>query len=133
LYEDGVMRLLAVFVSLGAMIGLAAPAQADPSADDSFLGELHRAGISYGTPGDAVAAGHRACDLMNQGQQEDDVIASLTAANPGFTTPSATQFTTIAASAYCPQLLGNPPPPPTGPAPPPESWFVGLPPLPAAG
>lgn len=127
-----VMRLLVMLGCFGAVIGLAAPAQADPNADASFLAELNRAGISYGTPADAVAAGRRACDLMSQGQQENDVIASLTSENPGFTTPSATQFTTIAASAYCPQMLGNPPPPPTNQTPPPQSWFVDLPPLPAA-
>jgi hypothetical protein len=131
------MRLLVVLAAFGAVMGLAAPAQADPgggdpSADAAFVAELNRAGISYGNKADAIAVGRRACDLMNQGQQEDDVISSLATANPGFTTASATQFTTIAATAYCPQLLGNPPPPPTNQAPPPESWFVGLPPLPAA-
>lgn len=127
------MRLLVILAGAGAVIGLAAaPAQADPSADASFLSELNRAGISYGNAANAIATGRRACDLMNQGQPEDAVITSLTEQNPGFTTPSATQFTTIAASAYCPQLLGNPPPPPTNQTPPPERWFVDLPPLPAA-
>jgi uncharacterized protein DUF732 len=130
------MRLRVVLASFGAVTGLAAPAHADPggggpNADASFLAELERAGISYGSTANAIAAGRRACDLMNQGQQEDDVISSLTADNPGFTTPSATQFTTIAASAYCPQLLGNSPPPPNQTSPP-QSWFVDLPPLPAA-
>ncbi len=125
------MRLLVTLSCFGAVIGLPAPAQADPNADTSFLAELNRAGISYGNPANAIATGRRACDLMNQGQPEDAVITSLTEQNPGFTTPSATQFTTIAASAYCPQLLGNPPPPPNQ-TPPPQSWFVDLPPLPAA-
>ncbi len=131
------MRLLVVLAGFGAVVGLAAPTQADPaggdpSADAAFLAELNRAGISYGNKADAIAVGRRACDLMSQGQQEDAVVSSLASANPGFSTASATQFTTIAASAYCPQLLGNPPPPPTNPTPPPQSWFVDLPPLPAA-
>lgn len=130
------MRLLGVFASFAAVIGLATPAQADPgssdaSLDTSFLTELDRAGITYGSKTEVVAAGKKVCELMDQGQPENAVINSVSQDNPGFTTSGATEFTTIAASAYCPQLLGNPPPPQNAP-PPPSSWFTDLPPLPAA-
>ena len=88
------MRPLVLLASFGALTGLAAPAHADPggaepNADASFLAELDRADISYGSPATAIAAGRRTCDLMSQGQQKDDVISSLTADNPGFTTHPA--------------------------------------------
>jgi hypothetical protein len=70
---------------------------------------------------------------MDQGHPEDDVIKSVTEDNPGFTTSGATNFTAIAASAYCPKYLQEPPSPPQQESPPPPSaWFPDLPPLGAA-
>jgi hypothetical protein len=128
-----------VLASFAAVIGLAAPAQADPGGTDSgpdatFLAALHRAGITYQNGADAVAVGKKACDLMGQGQSETDVVKSMTEQNPGFTLSDAAKFTAIAASTYCPQHLGEPPPQ-QEPSPPPSQGFppdIPLPPLPAA-
>jgi Protein of unknown function (DUF732) len=138
LYEDEPMRLLVVLAGFAAAIGLAMPAQADPSGNDpgpdaNFLSELNNAGITYQNGPDAIAIGRRACQLMDQGHTEADVIKSMTEQNAGFTIGGATKFTKIAESAYCPQYLtGGPspaPPPPSEPAVPP---FFPLPGLPAA-
>jgi hypothetical protein len=127
LYENEAMRMLVALASFAAVIGMAAPAQADPGSSDSgpdasFLAALDKAGITYQSGTAAVAGGKRACELMDQGHPESDVIKSMSASNPGFTTDGAAKFTTIAVSAYCPQHLGEPitqaPPtltlPPTG-------------------
>lgn len=134
LYEDGAMRMLVVLVSFAAVIGVAAPGQADPGSDDpdaSFLAALDKAGVPYRSGADAVAVGKRACQLMDQGYSEFDVIKNVSASNPGFTMSDAAKFTTIAVSGYCPQHLGEPTTPPPPPPPSPGIWpefpWPGLP------
>jgi hypothetical protein len=113
LYEDKAMRLLAVLAGVGAAIGLAAPAQADSNAD--FLAGLNNAGITYQGGSDAIGIGRHACQLMDQGHSEADVIKGVTEQNSGFTTDGATKFVQIAENTFCPQHIGGaaqaPPPP----------------------
>jgi hypothetical protein len=115
------MRTLVVLAGSAALVGAAAPAYADPvgtsGADASF---------TYRDPAAAVGVGKRACELMDQGSPQVDVIKSVSSSNPGFTVDGAAQFTMIAASAYCPQHLGQRvnQAPPAQPAP-----VVDLPPL----
>jgi hypothetical protein len=123
------MRTLVGVASCAAVIGLAAPAHADPAGnasgiDASFLAALKQAGITYQNPNVAIDVGRRACQLMDQGNSESDVIKNVSSSNPGFTMDGAGQFTMIAASAYCPQHLGQPitqtPPTPL----PPSQWPI---------
>ncbi|ORA12280.1 hypothetical protein BST14_17295 [Mycobacterium arosiense ATCC BAA-1401 = DSM 45069] len=94
-----------------ALVGAAAPAYADPvetsGPDATFIAALNQAGITYQDPAAAVGVGKRACELMDQGSPQVDVIKSVSSSNPGFTVDGAAQFTMIAASAYCPQHLGQ--------------------------
>jgi len=111
LYEDEAMRLLVMLAGVAAVLGVATPAQADPGdsgPDASFLAALTKAGITYQDPTVAVAVGKKACQLMDQGSPEVDVIKSVSSSNSGFTVDGAAQFTMIAASAYCPQHMGHP-------------------------
>ncbi|TAM68988.1 DUF732 domain-containing protein [Mycobacterium sp.] len=105
------MRILVVLAGLVALGGAAALAQADPAgnsgSDASFLAALNRAGITYQSPAIAVGVGKRACELMDQGHPQVDVIHNMSLSNPGFTVDGAAQFTMIAANAYCPQHLGQ--------------------------
>lgn len=119
LYKDEAMQLLAVLAGFGAMISLAAPAQAD--SDRDFLGALNNAGITYKNRPDAIGIGQRACQLMDQGNSEADVIKSMVQQNPGLTNDAATQFTKIAENVYCTQHIGGAvtPPQPSQPAIPP--------------
>jgi uncharacterized protein DUF732 len=119
LYEDEAVRFLIMLAGFAAALGVATPAQADPGnsgSDASFLAALKKAGITYQDPTVAVAVGKKACELMDQGNPEAGVITSVSSSNPAFTADGAAQFTMIAASAYCPQHLGQPiaqaPPPP---------------------
>jgi hypothetical protein len=102
------MRLIPVLGGVAAMVGLAVPAHADPSGGDAaFLAALNKAGITYASGDQAIAAGKTACELLDSGQQEMEVIKKVTELNPGFTISGAAKFTAIAASAYCPEHLGG--------------------------
>jgi len=114
------VRFLVMLAGCAAALGVVAtPAQADPGTsgpDASFLSALKKAGITYQDPTVAVAVGKMGCELMDQGNPQAGVITSVSSSNPAFTADGAAQFTMIAASAYCPQHLGQPitqaPPPP---------------------
>jgi Protein of unknown function (DUF732) len=105
------MRTLVLLAGFAAVIGMATPAQADPTSssgsDASFLAALDKAGITYGDGSLAVKVGKRACDLMNEGSPQVDVIKQVSSSNPGFTVDGAAQFTMIAAGVYCPQHMGQ--------------------------
>jgi len=110
--DDGAMRLLVVITSLAAILGWAVPAQADPGATDpgldgNFLGQLNQAGIHYSNGPAAVTAARTACDMMDSGQKEIDVIKQVMQLNPGFGLSGSTRFTAIASSVYCPDYLSK--------------------------
>ncbi|OBH80357.1 hypothetical protein A5682_15055 [Mycobacterium mantenii] len=127
--------MLVVLAGCAALIGVAAPAYADPvgtGPDASFLAALNQAGITYQDPDAAVGVGKRACQLMDEGSPQVEVIKSVSSSNPGFTVDGAAQFTMIAASAYCPQHLGQQAtkaPTPTPASTPQPAPVIDLPPL----
>jgi hypothetical protein len=127
------MRPLGVLASFATIVALAPCAHADPGPDASFLAELKNAGITYGGGPDAVGIGRQACQLMDQGHSEPDVIKGMTQQNAGFTTDGATKFTQIAESVFCPQHTGGAvsPPQPTN-TPGNIAPFFPWPPIPAA-
>jgi hypothetical protein len=116
-------RPLAMLVG-AATLGAAAlipagPSGADPGLDASFLDALTKAGITVKNESGAVKAGKAACEMMDQGRPQIDVVQLVTRQNPGLDTTRAAQFTAIAASAYCPQHLQHAAEPPAGTAEPP--------------
>ncbi len=129
LYKDEAMRLPIALASFAAVIGLAAPAQAD--GDGDFLAGLNNAGITYQSGPDAIGIGRRACDLMDQGHPPADVIKAMMDQNPGFTNDGAAKFLEVAENTLCPQHIGGavspPPPPPQQPAVPPFFPWPALP------
>ncbi|BBZ14291.1 DUF732 domain-containing protein [Mycobacterium branderi] len=106
--DDGAMRLLLVLTGVAATVGLAVPAHADPGGVDAdFLSALNKAGITYASGDQAVEAGKTACQMLDQGQSDVEVVKRVTELNPGFTISGAAKFTAIAASAYCPQYVNG--------------------------
>jgi Protein of unknown function (DUF732) len=99
------MRRLLVVLGIASSLGNAIPAHADPNVDASFVDALTKAGITFTDSRSAVSAGKTACQLMDQGKSQIDVVALVTQQNPAISTTSAAKFTAIAASAYCPQHL----------------------------
>ncbi len=110
------MRPLFAFASVATAIGLAAPALADPpdpgvppnpAADATFLDSLNKAGMTYRSGPDAVAAGRLACNMMIAGQSEVEVVNKLAALNPGLNNGGAMKFAALASSTYCPEYLSK--------------------------
>ena len=123
------MRLLPMLAGIGTVIGLAAPAKAN--ADGDFLAALNNVGITYQNGPDAIGIGRRACQLMDQGHPEADVVKGMTEQNKGFTNDDATRFVQIAEHVYCPQHIGGvvqPPPSQTTPYEPPPFFPWPVPP-----
>ena len=98
------------------MVGLAVPALADPpnppappdpAADANFIASLNKAGMTFRKESDAVAAGRLACDMMNSGTSEQDVVTKLAALNPVLNTGGAMKFAALASTAYCPDYLSK--------------------------
>ena len=125
------MRSHIVLATLAALVGLASPAQAAPDPNANFLGELNKAGITYHDGPAAIAIGRRACELMDQGHSQADVITSMTQENSGFTDDGAKKFTQISERVFCPEHTWG-----IVPKPPSQQWSppidFPLPPLPAA-
>ena len=100
------MKLLLALTSFAAMIGMATPAHAD-STDDSFIGSLKAAGITYTDQDAAVGAGKWVCDKVNGGTEMSDVVKTLTSKNSSLNPEKASKFAAIAANAYCPDAVST--------------------------
>jgi hypothetical protein len=110
------MRLSLALAAVATMVGLAVPALADPpppsvpdnpAADATFLDSLNKAGMTYTNNSSAIAAGKMACDLMNSGTSEKDVVDKLSMLNPGLNSGGAMKFAALASTAYCPDYLNK--------------------------
>jgi len=105
------MRLLLLLSSVAVVIGLAAPAQADPKQDQAFVAAVRSAGINVKNPDDAVVTGKAVCESTESGKPTADVVKGLQELNPDLPQVSAAKFAALATSAYCPdQLPGAKPP-----------------------
>jgi hypothetical protein len=116
LEDNESMRLLLALAGAAITVGMAVPAFADPpppsvpdnpAADTTFLDSLNKAGMSYSNGSSAIAAGKMACDLMNSGTSEKDVVDKLSMLNPGLNSGGAMKFAALASSAYCPDYLNQ--------------------------
>jgi|SRR5271166_1727670 len=101
------LALLGVFL----MIGLAAPAYADPDSgtpdDAGFLASLRSAGVTYGNPAQAIAIGKSLCGQMSKGRSGPQLVSDLQIDNPGLSTDHASVFVALAAKFYCPQQINQ--------------------------
>lgn len=106
--DDKAMKRLPLLVATAAAIALAVPAQADPDTTDAqFINTVNKAGITYRSPDQAIAAGKEVCRMMGEGQSGADVVQKVIQSNPGFAVDGAQRFIAIAASAYCPQQISG--------------------------
>ena len=89
---------------IAGALSLAAPAQADTTADD-FLSALGNAGITDIDPNQAVELGQSICPLLADRSQNTADIASTVADRIGRPLGPATMFTGIAVSFFCPRAV----------------------------
>lgn len=106
------MRGLLTLFGVSVMIGLAAPAYADPDDGDAgndvgFLGALQQAGITYPSPGQAIGSGRAVCVCLDHGESGLEIIQDVKTHNPAFNMDAAAQFALISAKYYCPHHLSQ--------------------------
>lgn len=106
------MKLLLVVISFVAIIGLAAPAYADPddgagSDDAKFLAALHNADIDYANPSEVIGSARAVCGCLDDGESGLGLVHDVEAHNPGFNMDAAAEFAVISAKFYCPQQLSK--------------------------
>jgi Protein of unknown function (DUF732) len=106
------MRFLLAVLGASAMIGLAAPAHADPppapDGDDAgFLAALNQVGIGYSSPAAAVTSAKAVCTCLNNGESGLELVHDVKSHNPGFDMENASNFAMIAAKFYCPHQLSK--------------------------
>ncbi|KAA1428578.1 DUF732 domain-containing protein [Mycolicibacter arupensis] len=99
------MKSVLLLAGVAAVVGLAAPAYAEPlGTDAAFLTQLTGAGLSHkGSDEVAISAGHSVCQLMDAGLSPMDTVVAVQTTNPGFTLQRAAEFARIAAQNYCPE------------------------------
>jgi hypothetical protein len=101
------IRLLALAAGLLTVAAaFAAPAEADPAADDAFIDALNHAGIDFGEPGNAMSVGESICPMLAQPGGNFAAVAA-TVSHRGLSPQMAKMFTTIAIQTYCPQEMAN--------------------------
>jgi hypothetical protein len=101
------VRLLALAAGLlTAAAAFAAPAQADPAADDHFIDALNHAGIDFGEPGNAMAVGQSICPMLAK-PGGNFAAAAASVIHRGLSPQMAQMFTTIAIQMYCPEEMAN--------------------------
>jgi hypothetical protein len=106
------MKRLLALLGVCTMIGLAAPAYADPDEggggdDAGFLADLRHAGITYSNPGRAIGSAKAVCGCLNNGESGLELVHDVKTHNPGFDMEAASQFAVISAKYYCPHHLSK--------------------------
>ena len=105
--------MLLALLGVSAMIGLAAPAYADPDpapapADDAgFLAALQQDDIAYPSPAQAITSARAVCECLNNGESGLELVHDVKSHNPGITMDEASQFALLSAKYYCPHHLSK--------------------------
>ncbi len=107
------MKLFLALLGVSLGIVAAAPAYAIPGEDEAatdennevFIADLHKVGITFADPDQAIAAGKAVCGLIARGVSGLQLLNDLRDNNPALTTNGAAQFATISAKSYCPRQL----------------------------
>ena len=101
---DLTARIFALTAGVATAVTLAAPASADPVADNSFLNALSGAGIGFTDPASTQQLGQSICPmLVEPGKSMASVYSTVS--NNGINPDMAAFFTGIAISMYCPQMM----------------------------
>ena len=88
------------------MVGVAAPAHADPTTDTSFLNALTNAGIGFNDPASAEQLGQSICPMLVEPGKDLASVYSTVSHN-GVNPDMAAFFTGIAIQMYCPSMMSS--------------------------
>jgi hypothetical protein len=101
------IRTIASTVVGAAAIGIVAIGTAGTAAasnaDEAFLAQMDKLGISFSTPADAIKDGHKVCQELASGKTGTDVASEILQ-QTNLTSHQAAYFVVDATHAYCPQL-----------------------------
>jgi Protein of unknown function (DUF732) len=106
------MKMLLALLGASAMIGLAAPAYADPDQppppdNAGFLAALQKVGIDYASPQQAITSGQAVCECLHDGESGLELVHDVKSHNPGFDMENASNFALISARFFCPEQLSK--------------------------
>lgn len=99
-------NLTVTLVGVATAVTVAAPAHADPVADNNFLGALTNAGIGYNDAASTEQLGQSICPMLVEPGKNMASIYS-TVSNNGISPAMASFFTGIAISMYCPSMMSS--------------------------
>jgi len=102
----GVVRGLGALVALLGLTVSAAPAARADAVDNAFVAAVKLKGIQFGSPQDAIVAGHEVCDELDLGKQKSD-IATEVMSNSNLDGYRAGYFIGASVAAYCPRYRGS--------------------------
>jgi uncharacterized protein DUF732 len=101
------IRTIASATIGAAAIGLVAVGTAGTAgastADEAFISQMDKLGISFSSPAEAVREGHQVCRELAAGKSGTDVATEVLK-QTNLTSHQAAYFVVDATHAYCPQL-----------------------------
>src|SRR5574337_970279 len=107
----GVTMLLVISACAAAVVGMAAPASAEPTdsgaspanfSDDRFIQSLDKIGIPFPGESEAVSSAITACPQIAEGHSIQEAVNGVRDANPALTLLQGAHFVAIARAIYCP-------------------------------
>jgi Protein of unknown function (DUF732) len=100
------LRRLSIPVIIAASLTTSTAIAVADSADDAYIAQLHRLGVTWpqGEDSDAISLGHQICADRNAGKTPDEIATDIHAAlsGKGFTYADSTAIVSAAESNYCP-------------------------------
>lgn len=106
------MKRLLALIGFSTVIGLAAPAHAEPQEyglgdDAGFIGALRDSDIGFNSPDQAIASAKAVCMCLDNGESGLELVHDLKVRNPAITMEHASKFAVLAAKFYCPHQLSK--------------------------
>lgn len=111
LLHSGVPKLLATSACAAAVVGIAAPAHAEPTdpyvylasaTDDTFIRALDGLKIEHPSDTEAVNIARGACAYIESGHRIRDAVDGVRNSYPGLPLLKSAHFVAVARALYCP-------------------------------
>lgn len=100
-----IRRWTLIAAGAAALVGLAAPAYADPDPDAMFISAIEQAGIEYTNAADAVSVAREVCAYLGAGHHSDSAARAVRISNRSMSVKNAARFVTFSQVAFCPDSI----------------------------